>query len=50
MLIYIVLGCIAYLFNRGIDASQANLLKKAFLISACFQCQLEDIAINKIAK
>ena len=29
-----VLGCIAYLFNRGVDASQVNLLKKAlFLLS-----------------
>ena len=26
---YIVLGCIAYLFNRGVDASQVTLLKKA---------------------
>ena len=24
-----ILGCIAYIFNRGVDASQANLLKKA---------------------
>ena len=24
-----ILGCIAYLFNRGVDTSQANLLKKA---------------------
>ena len=24
-----ILGCIAYIFNRGVDASQANLLKNA---------------------
>ena len=24
-----ILGCIAYIFNRGVDASKANLLRKA---------------------
>ena len=30
---YIVLGCIAYIFNRGVDTSQANLLKNALVLS-----------------
>ena len=28
---YIILGCIAYKFKRGVDASQANLLKNALM-------------------
>ena len=33
MLIYFRLHCLLYIFNRGIDASQANLLKKALLFN-----------------
>ena len=29
---YTVLGCIAYLFSRGVDASQVNFLKKAWIL------------------
>ena len=32
--VYIVFDCIAYIFNREVDASQANLLKNAKIILA----------------
>ena len=32
MLIYFRLHCLLYIFNRGVDASKANLLKKALIL------------------
>ena len=31
-----ILGCIAYIFNRGVDASQANLLRNALLVFSAY--------------
>ena len=44
MLIYFRLHCLLYIFNRQVDASQANLLKKALGILDCF-CKATHIFI-----
>ena len=45
-----ILGCIAYIFNRGVEASQANLLKKTLFIHEKLECFLVYLSHMKQEK
>ena len=44
-----ILGCIAYIFNRRVDASQANLLKNAMPLKE-FQSRLLVVRSQRVKR